>query len=54
MTHDDFIKLVFDMRYTQKLYFQTRNKTTLVESKRLEKKVDDELRRLLELEAQAG
>ena len=40
---DDFIKLVKEMRETQKLYFKTRNAEVLVESKRLEREVDKKI-----------
>lgn len=52
MTHEAFIKLVAQMRTTQKSYFRTRQKdpvsarTILQESKRLEREVDAELERL--------
>lgn len=40
---DDFIKLVKEMRETQKRYFKTRNAEVLAESKRLEREVDKKI-----------
>lgn len=51
MTHDEFLKMVADMRAAQKMYFRTRAKdpvrarAVLEESKRLERAVDDEIQR---------
>ena len=42
-TSDDFIKLVKEMRETQKRYFKTRNAEVLAESKRLEREVDKKI-----------
>ena len=39
----DFRKLVRDMRRCQKMYFKTRDRGFLIESKNLEKLVDAEL-----------
>jgi hypothetical protein len=41
-----FVDLVQAMRLTQASYFKTRDQTTLVASKRLEKRVDAEIERL--------
>lgn len=43
----DFIKLVAEMRISQIEYFKYRTATRLQEAKRLEKKVDEEVKRLL-------
>ena len=40
---NEFIKLVAEMRETQKHYFKIRTKGALVAAKELEKKVDDKL-----------
>lgn len=40
MTHQDFIKLVRDMRTAQKAYFRRRTSEALESSKELERKVD--------------
>lgn len=41
--NNDFIKLVKEMRETQKRYFKTRNAEVLAESKRLEREVDKKI-----------
>lgn len=41
-----FFELVSRMRDKQKEYFKTRSKDTLIESKQLEKQVDDEIARV--------
>ena len=43
MTHEEFRKLVADMRHVQKSYFRTRRSDDLEESKHLERKVDEAL-----------
>ncbi len=43
MNEQEFRKLVADMRHAQKEYFRTRSGNALSESKKLEKKVDEEL-----------
>lgn len=50
MTAKEFFILVEDMRTTQKLYFKTRRSDVLRESKMLEKQVDNEIRRVRELQ----
>lgn len=40
-----FLELVTNMRSAQKRYFQTRDRDDLNESKRLERQVDDHIRR---------
>lgn len=46
MTALDFFILVRDMRQLQKDYFRTRDREVLVKSKELEKRVDEEIRRV--------
>ena len=46
MTAKEFFTLVVQMRNAQKLYFRTRDKSDLQASKKLEKQVDDEIRRV--------
>lgn len=46
MNAREFFDLVSRMRTEQKLYFQTRDKAHLSESKRLEKEVDMEINRV--------
>ena len=46
MTAKEFFILVVQMRNAQKLYFRTRDKSDLQASKKLEKQVDDEIRRV--------
>ena len=43
MTHEEFRKLVSEMRHAQKEYFRTRSGDALDKSKRLERQVDKEL-----------
>jgi len=43
ITLDKFIDTVREMRDNQKQYFKTRNKSALIESKRLEKEVDTQI-----------
>jgi len=43
VTHEEFRKLVSEMRHAQKEYFRTRAGGTLERSKRLERQVDEEL-----------
>lgn len=38
-----FLELVYQMRQNQKQYFKTRTKGSLIASKELEKKVDEQL-----------
>ncbi len=45
MTDAEFIFLVAQMRRVQKAYFADRSPLVLRESKQLERRVDDELRR---------
>lgn len=46
MNAKDFFNLVSYMRETQKEYFRTRSSEVLQLSKRLEKQVDDEIKRV--------
>jgi hypothetical protein len=46
MTAKEFFILVVQMRNAQKLYFRNRDKSDLQSSKKLEKLVDDEIRRV--------
>ena len=46
MNAREFFDLVSDMRQAQKDYFKTRDKEVLVKSKELEKRVDDEIKRV--------
>jgi hypothetical protein len=46
MTEKEFFTLVVQMRNAQKLYFRNRDKSDLQSSKKLEKLVDDEIRRV--------
>ena len=46
MTAKEFFTLVVQMRNAQKLYFRNRDKSDLQASKKLEKQVDDEIRRV--------
>lgn len=46
MTAKEFFGLVSDMREKQKEYFRTRSSSVLSESKTLERRVDDEIRRV--------
>ena len=41
--HEDILKLVLEMRTYQKKYFKDRKQDDLIESKRLEKRVDTAL-----------
>lgn len=49
MTAKEFFYLVAEMRQTQKDYFKTRDKEVLVKSKELEKRVDEEIKRVTEI-----
>lgn len=46
MDHKAFYKLVVALRNKQKEYFKTRSQSALRESKALEKRVDDEIKRV--------
>ena len=46
MDHEAFYKLVVALRNKQKEYFRTRSQSALRESKALEKRVDDEIKRV--------
>ena len=46
MDHEAFYKLVVALRDKQKEYFRTRTQSALRESKALEKRVDDEIKRV--------
>ena len=52
MTAKEFFTLVVQMRNAQKLYFRTRDKSDLQASKKLEKQVDDEIRRVEHLQVE--
>lgn len=54
MKAEEFFALVAKMRDKQKEYFGTRNKLTLVEAKRLEHAVDNEINRVKALLIQGG
>ena len=45
-----FFMLVTEMRNAQKMYFRNRTKEELEKSKELEKRVDDEIRRVLRVQ----
>lgn len=49
MNAREFFDTVAKMRHAQKQYFKTRSREWLIESKELEKKVDDEIRRVTSL-----
>lgn len=49
MNAKEFFTLVARMRGKQKEYFRTRSTSVLQESKRLEKQVDDEIKRVGEI-----
>jgi hypothetical protein len=46
MNHAEFIALVAQARSTQKIYFRTRDKSILEQSKALERRIDVELSRI--------
>ena len=52
MTAKEFFDLVAEMREKQKEYFRTRSSSVLTESKALERKVDDEIRRVNQIMAE--
>ena len=45
----EFTCLVRDMREAQKLYFDTRDKAYLKKAREIEKRVDDELQKIIEV-----
>lgn len=47
MDFKEFLELFKKMRDKQKEYFRTRNKEVLIEAKRLEKEVDEQILRYL-------
>ncbi len=49
MTAKEFFDLVSDMRSKQKEYFRTRSSSVLSESKALERRVDDEIKRVKQI-----
>lgn len=49
MTAKEFFDLVSDMRLKQKEYFRTRSSSVLSESKALERRVDDEIKRVKQI-----
>ena len=50
MNTDEFYTLVRSMREAQKLYFKTRSRDVLIESKRLETAIDKEIKRYFDEE----
>lgn len=46
MNAESFFDLVKRMRQAQKMYFETRLRTHLIDSKRLEKSIDAEIKRV--------
>ena len=52
MTAKEFFMLVTEMRNAQKMYFRNRTPDYLQQSKQLEKKVDDEIRRVQRLQVE--
>ena len=52
MTAKEFFSLVTEMRNAQKMYFRNRTPDYLQQSKQLEKKVDDEIRRVQRLQVE--
>lgn len=54
MKAEEFFALVAKMRDKQREYFETRNKLTLVEAKRLEHAVDNEIYRVKALLIKGG
>lgn len=49
MTAKEFFDLVAEMREKQKEYFRTRSSSVLSESKTLERRVDDEIKRVKQI-----
>lgn len=49
MTAREFFDIVSEMRSKQKEYFRTRSSSVLSESKTLERRVDDEIRRVRQI-----
>ena len=54
MNAKEFFSLVTEMRNAQKMYFRNRTTDNLQRSKRLEKQVDDEIRRVQRLQVEPG
>ena len=52
MNATEFFSLVTEMRNAQKMYFRNRTPDYLQQSKQLEKKVDDEIRRVQRLQVE--
>ena len=52
MNAKEFFSLVTEMRNAQKMYFRNRTTDNLQRSKRLEKQVDDEIRRVQRLQVE--
>lgn len=50
MTSKEFFYLVVEMRNAQKSYFRTRDQNDLQKSKQLEKQIDNEIRRVQQLQ----
>lgn len=53
MNPEQFFQTVVRMRESQKEYFKTRSRTSLEESKRLEKLIDDEINRVKKIKPDA-
>lgn len=49
MNARDFFEKVSQMRNYQKLYFKTKSKNALIQSKELERQIDDEISRVNKL-----
>jgi hypothetical protein len=52
MNAKEFFSIVTEMRNAQKMYFRNRTTDNLQRSKRLEKQVDDEIRRVQRLQVE--
>ena len=52
MNAKEFFSIVTEMRNAQKMYFRTRDRNGLQKSKKLEKLVDDEIRRVQRLQVE--
>lgn len=46
--HQEFLGMVAEMRRLQKLYFKTKEKTALIESKQMEARVDKWIKQVTE------
>ena len=54
MNAKQFFELVAKMRQAQRKYFKTRSKDWLIASKQYEREVDDEIRRVENLQEKGG